>query len=163
MEFRDRRSFATMHEAECPFCGQNGRANRNNGKRVVQVLMPRVNQISDVDHSEGRTGDKIFMPAFGKYVSSRREISELQKRARENLWNRTVGRHETMVPDPETGKMEKVTVTSDGIDVGEIRTVGNEPIEQKDHAGDAMKELKKGIEESIGRKLGPDERTNRSR
>lgn len=161
-EFRDNRSFRTINDAMCPYCGSSARPNRH-GVATVEVLMPRVGHISDVDHQEGRTGDKVFMPAYGKHVSSRREISELQKQARENLFNRTAGRHEHFIRDPETGNVEKVTVESKGIDIGEIRTAGDSKFEPMDHAGAAEKEMKSHIEKSSGRKLGPDRRTQRKR
>lgn len=144
--FKDRRSVATMHNTECPCCGAYGGHAKRNGKRRIIVLMPKVHQIHDLDHSEGRTGDAHFQPAFGKMVRTKGELADLQKRAREELYNRTAGDHESFVQDPDTGKMEKVTVHSEGIDVGEIRTVGNESFTPPDlgtMARDtAMKEIK---------------------
>jgi hypothetical protein len=78
----------------------------------------------DLENQEGRYADRIPMPAFGPGVTvgSRRELKELQKRLPETLYNRTEGDHETFKVDPTTGKKEKVTIRSQGIELGEVRT-----------------------------------------
>jgi hypothetical protein len=122
MVFRDRRSVGTINKAVCPHCGASAEQVLRNGERIVQVQMPKVAHVHDVDHQDGRTGEEHYQPAFGKHVRTKYQISELQKRTREELYNRTEGPHTSYVPDPETGKPEPVTVTSKGLDVGPIRS-----------------------------------------
>ena len=149
--FKVTKSIDSRYKAYCPGCGQyGGRLNRH-GVRIFDIIPPKIQHLRDIDHMDGNTGADIPMPAFGPDVriSSRRQLSEHQKRAREIMWNRTEGRHESMVKDPDTGAMEKVTVESAGIDVGEIRTLESKP-KPFDHHGHAIQEVRKQIAKERG-------------
>ena len=83
-----------------------------------------MNFVRDISSQEGRTNEAVAMPAFGKnvHITSRRQLKELQKRTRDRMWEETFGEHHHFVDDPETGKKEKITINSEGIDSGEIHT-----------------------------------------
>lgn len=149
--FKVTKSIASRYKAICPGCGQyGGRVNRR-GERIFDIIPPKIQQRRDIDHMDGNTGSDIPMPAFGPdaRISSRRQLSELQKRAREIMWNRTAGSHETWVKDPDTGKKEKVTVESSGIDVGEIHTLDSKP-KHFDHHAHAVKQVREQIAKERG-------------
>ena len=90
--------------------------------KPMEHWFSKVNWSRDYDSMEGRCNDRFEVPAFGPGVTvgSRSEMRELQKRVPDELYERTQGDHTTMVPDPETGKLEKVTVKSQGIELGEV-------------------------------------------
>jgi hypothetical protein len=85
--------------------------------------------MKDVDSYDGRVHEPIPMPAFGPNVvlSSRSQLKALQERARQTTWDRTTGDKTHMVRDPDTGKLEKVTVKGKEIDMGEVHTLEKRP------------------------------------
>ncbi len=86
-----------------------------------------------VDQMDGRNGGGLLMPAFGgKVVRTESEIKELQKRAREEHFERTNRRHTHKVRDPKTGKEERITIEGRGWDIGEVHTLGSEPYKVPD-------------------------------
>ena len=86
-------------------------------------------QMKDVDSYDGKVHEDVPMPAFGPNatISSRSQLKELQEKAREITWKRTTGDKSHMVRDPETGKIEKVTVKGKEIDIGEVHTLEKRP------------------------------------
>lgn len=91
------------------------------GHRMTR-LMPRIQQVHDICHQDGNTGDAVAQPAFGPgvRVSSRRQLRDLQKRLPEELFNRTAGKKEVSFRDPRTGKMERTEVVSKGIEIRDV-------------------------------------------
>ena len=92
------REFRPMHARQnvlCPNCMNDGNETfvdaLGNTRHRVEAQMPKVQVISDVDHQDGRTGDRIPMPTYGPGVSvgSRRELKELRERARESYEKET--------------------------------------------------------------------------
>ena len=123
--FTQRKSFESMMNVECPCCGAWGGTVNRHGKRKIERIFKAPQIMKDIDSQDGRTGDAVQMPGFdGKpWVRSRRQLTDLQKRTREAIYERTRGDHTTTIRDPKTGKEEKHTVTSEGIDPGEIHTM----------------------------------------
>lgn len=162
----DRRRDSLM----CPNCMMTGDVLRPNPYKPQERLpvidfvwdkMPQV--ISDVDHQDGRTGDGIYLPAFGDKAYSRTQIREMKKRARERHFEKTRGSHSTMVPvkDEKTGKvvMEKVTTESEGFDMGEVVEIDSSPEEANQplsEFADGNKTLKQHDRE-LREELGPEE------
>lgn len=109
----------------CPRCGHNKHASRVFGRILVN---------HDLDFQEGRLGDTHVQPAFGSArVRTRQDLKELQLRTREGYFRKTDGPKVHWVPDPDTGKLEKVTMEQKGIDCGEIHTAEG-PLHIPDHA-----------------------------
>lgn len=90
------REFRPMHARQnvlCPNCMNDGNEtfvdDLGHTRHRVEAQMPKVQVISDIDHQDGRTGDRIPMPTYGVGVTvgSRRELAELRERARENYVN----------------------------------------------------------------------------
>jgi hypothetical protein len=107
--------------------------------------------MKDVDSYDGRVHDPVPMPAFGPKaaITSRSQLQDLQKKARDITWERTSGEKRHKVIDPETGKVETVTVKGKEIDMGEIHTLDRRP-EPIDHGAIARAEAMKQIQKERG-------------
>lgn len=103
----------------------------------VTILPPKVNVIHDIDHQEGRTGDKVDFTHVlgpGAHIGSRRDLEEAKKRVRERLYEMTNGDHPTLRPyrkdpnDPESPVEFAITTrTTEGYDMGELVPMENNP------------------------------------
>lgn len=161
METRFKRSYSqTTRVAKCEECGNSfetyvveGQPPGNcwecdAGKKVAL----RVQQIHDIDHQDGRTGDDHYQPAFGTRARSRRDIRELQKRTREEYFKATDGPQTYMMIDRETGEKGKMTVDCKGIDVGEIHTSETPFTGGPDHQKMAETEFRKKVADKVAGK-----------
>ncbi len=119
-------SMAERKSGTCPGCGGLNFGN----------LIPRVNIISDISHTEGRTGHRgvDMSHVFGSEaqdVTSRGQISEFQKRTRERYHEESLKDRTTLRPifDPDSGKTEIREIVSKGVgvDLGEIHEVDGSP------------------------------------
>lgn len=92
-DFEVLRSMGDRSPVECPECcaSSTGVYYDKDGVRhdLVERIFSPVQQIRDIDHANGNTGDPVFMPAYGKHVGSRRQLTEERERAREDYFNRT--------------------------------------------------------------------------
>jgi hypothetical protein len=105
---------------------------------------------SDVDWQEGRTGDKFWHPGLGKVISTRRDIEDGHKYARDEQFSRTDGEHTTWITDPATGEKHPHTTRSEGIDMGELYTpMSYEKFEEPDLKNLALKKAEREIAESL--------------
>lgn len=146
-------------KVKCPGCGKDFETKvAENEDGYVGLCEPCENKngskrdygkthfISDADWQDGRTGDVHYQPAFGKHARSKRDIREMQKRTRENLWKDTDGAKTYMVRDKESGEMGKVTVEGRGIDSGEIHTSeDNKGVRAPDLKKMAVDDFKKAV------------------
>ncbi len=116
------RGMKDVNQSKCRKC-------KAGPEHLKQVWPSAPYVISDVSHQEGRTGEDLAMPIFGKNVrvASRRQIKEYKRLTRDKYWADTDRTHSVLKPfkDPETGKitMEKVTRKGRGIDLGEIHEI----------------------------------------
>lgn len=157
-EFSTRKSIESRHEVECPCCGAWGGHVKKNGRRVVEIFLPTPPNISvDISSQDGRINDAVHMPAFGKdvYLTSRSQLRDLQKDAREKIMESTGGKKVLNVTDPDTGRREKVTVEREALDVGEIHTAESRP-QPIDHGGQArQKVMQQILKEASERGVAP--------
>jgi hypothetical protein len=123
---------------DCPECGHR-----------MTRLMPQIQQVHDICHRDGATGDSIAMPAFGKgvRVTSRNQVRDYQKRIPEELFNRTAGKHEVSFQDPRTGKMERTEIESKGIEIRDMHT--SETKERPDLQKMAVDNMKREIKKEL--------------
>jgi hypothetical protein len=136
-DFTDTKSIESRDEVFCPGCLNYAGGNKGNG--TISIFLSKLRVTRALDRQDGRMGEDIPMPAYGPNVTirTRRQLTNLQKAAREKLLERTRGEHSTLVPthDPKTGKivMEKITVKSDGIDIGEPHTLERGEYPEHEH------------------------------
>lgn len=131
--FQDCKPYHAMFSVQCPYCSMDGTEEFTDSDGIrrhkIAWLPPRIQQIHDLAHADGGTGDAIPMPALGPdvRVRSRAELDDAMKRAREEYWKSTNGPHSTIRPfkDPATGEMtfEKVTTMREGVDLGELHHI----------------------------------------
>lgn len=145
---------------DCPGCGkpfQSRVAENEDGyvgrcKKCDQKDWKRIGKVeyvSDADWQDGRLGDSHYQPAFGKAVRTKRDIREAQLRLRDNHFKATDGKKSYMIPDPETGKMEKQTFDCTGVDTGEIHTAEGPRKPPPDMQKLAIDEFKKAVAEQV--------------
>lgn len=144
--FSQTKSIDARYNVECPCCGAWGGHVKKDGSRRIEIQIPRVNFIRDIDSTEGRVHEAVPMPAFGKDVAitSRSQLRALQKDAREKIMESTGGKKTLRVTDPETGARETVTVEREPLDVGEIHTAESRP-RPIDHGAEAREKAMKAI------------------
>lgn len=144
--FSNVKSIEARYNVECPCCGAWGGHVKKDGTRRIRIEIPKVNFIRDIDSTEGRVHDAVPMPAFGKDVAitSRSQLRDLQKDAREKIMESTGGKKTLNVTDPETGARETVTVEREALDVGEIHTAESRP-RPIDHGAAARQAAMKAI------------------
>jgi hypothetical protein len=131
--FQDQKPYHAMHAVMCPNCSMDGSEKYvdEHGRLAYRIawIPPKIQQIHDVDHADGNTGNRIPMPALGEGVTvgSRSEMNDALKRAREQMYEATNGPHASMVAvkDERTGQVvfEKVTRDLKGFDPGELHVL----------------------------------------
>lgn len=110
-----------------------------------------VHHIHDYDYQDGRTGEDHVQPAFGTRARTRREIRELQKRAREEYFQMTDGPKTYQMTDRETGEKGTMTLEGSGIDTGEIHQSEGFS-EAPDHAKMSEDEFRKRVADQVAGK-----------
>lgn len=144
--FSQTKSIEARYNVECPCCGAWGGREKKDGSRSISITPPKIHFIRDIDSTEGRVHDAVPMPAFGPdvAVTSRSQLRDLQKDAREKIMESTGGRKTLNVTDPETGKRETITVEREPLDVGEIHTAESRP-QPIDHGEATRQQVMKQI------------------
>ncbi len=138
-EFGVFRLYRKKHTVKCPKC-------RSGYEKLREIFgVPYV--ISDISHTEGRTGEDLDMShalGDGVTISSRRQLAEYKRLTRDRYFHNTDGSRRVLKPfvDPDSGKitMDYVTVKSNGIDLGEIHEVDETTVRSKQ---DIAKEMEK--------------------
>lgn len=143
-------TMAERNSGVCPKCG---------GRNFVNMI-PHVNVISDISHTEGRTGHQgmDMSHVFGEEardVTSRGQIKEFQKRTRERYIEESGKDRTTFRPicNPGTGKitMEEIVHKGREVDLGEIHEIDGSP--PSTHASEKMEkewqELEKVAEAQV--------------
>lgn len=134
--------FKPMHgrqNVQCPNCSMDGNEQYVATDGVVRYriaqIITRVNVTMDIDKQDGRLGEPVTL-STGQRVTSRRQMKDALKVAREQIFLATDGEKEQMRPvtDPKTGKktFEKFTTKMKGVDHGELHHLEGPPEKPRD-------------------------------